>query len=114
MGIRLYVNNWASTLNGSILAGDLSIIITDATGLPTITGTDYYYLTIDDGSNIEIVKVTARTGTTLTVVRGQEGTTPAGFADLTTIDMRNTAESYTEKVTGPASSTDNAAARYNR
>lgn len=96
MAARLYVNNFETTLNGSITNVATSIAITDATGLPTITGSDFYYLTINDGVNVEIIKVTARTGNTLTtVVRGQEGTSGTAFADLVPISMNETAESFT-------------------
>ena len=48
---------------------------------------------MDDGAgNVEIVKVTAAAGTSLTVVRAQEGTTGFAFADLDLIELRATAE----------------------
>ena len=96
MGNRLYVNNFATTLSGAISStGATSCTITSATGLPTLTGGDYYYLTIDDHTNIEIVKVTARTGTTLTIVRGQESSVAATFASGVAVEMRATAEGFT-------------------
>ncbi len=94
MATRLYANNFSTTLNGAINNVATSIIITSATGLPTITGSDYYYLTLNVGTTYEIVKVTARTGTTLTVVRAQEGTTGTAFASGSTIAMYATAASF--------------------
>jgi len=89
---RIYVNNFNTTLSAAIVStGATSITIASATGLPTLATGEYYLLTIDDGTNIEIVKVTARSGTTLTVVRGQEGTTAATFASGVAVEMRATA-----------------------
>jgi hypothetical protein len=60
-----------------------------------LTGSQYYNLTLDNGlGTTEIVKVTARTGTTLTVVRAQSGTTAAAWAAGTVVDLRNDKDSY--------------------
>ncbi len=92
---RIYVNNFSTTLSAAIVStGATSITITSATGLPTLATGEYYLLTIDDNTNREIVKVTARSGTTLTIVRAQEGTTANTFANGTVIEMRDTAASY--------------------
>lgn len=96
MSGRVYVNNFSTTLNGSITNVATSVVITSATGLPTLSGSEYYNLTITDGSSIEIVKVTARTTTTLTVVRGQEGTSGTAFASGSTIRLDATAASLVD------------------
>ncbi len=96
MANRLYINNFETTLNGSINNSTTSIILTSVTGLPTLSGGDYYYLTIDDNTNIEIVKVTARTGFTLTVTRAIEGPSASSFASLTLVECRETATSFTD------------------
>lgn len=90
---RVHVNNYSSTLNGGITAVATSIVVTSATGLPTL-GSNTINLTLDDGAgNIEIVKVTAIAGATLTVVRAQEGTTGYAFLDTTPIHCRATRDS---------------------
>jgi len=47
---------------------------------------------------IEIVQVTNRTGDTLTVTRGAEGTTPAAFVSGSKIELRITAQSVLDAV----------------
>jgi len=78
---QLFVNNVSTTLAADITTtNQTSMVITSATGFPTITGTDWLLSTLVDSSgNKEIVKITARTGTTCTIVRGQESTTPRTF-----------------------------------
>lgn len=96
----LHVNNYSSTLNGAITGADTTIIVNDATGLPSPTGGDYFTLTLDDqAGTVEIVHVTARSGTSLTVTRGQGGTSPLSWPDLTTIEQRLTAATIDSKIT---------------
>lgn len=85
-----YVNNFSTTLNGSITNSATSITVTDGSGLGTI-GSDYVICTIDDyAGNREIIHVTARSTNTLTVTRAQEGTTGTAFASGTVIEARLT------------------------
>lgn len=80
MGLK-YVNNGKTTLNGAINSSVTSIVVTDGSVFPTLGGSDYFYMTLEDVSlNNEIVKVTARSTNTLTVVRAQNGTTAKSFA----------------------------------
>lgn len=95
---RIHVNNYASTLNGAINSSTTSIVITSATGLPTLSGSQYYFLTLEGGGNVEIVKVTARTTTTLTVVRGQDGTSGTAFSDGAIISARLTRDAIDSKL----------------
>jgi len=64
------VNGTQTTLNGTITAIATSLIVTSATGFPTVGN---FRLLIDS----EIVLVTAVSGTTFTISRAQEGTTGA-------------------------------------
>lgn len=96
MAQRIYSNNYLAALNGAILVGSTSIVVSTATNLPTITGSNYFYLTLDGGAVKEIVKVTAAVGTTLTVVREQEGTTAVAWASGTPIALRETAASFVD------------------
>ena len=80
MGLK-YANNAKTTLNGAINSSVTSIVVTDGSVFPTLGGSDYFYMTLEDVSlNNEIVKVTARSGNTLTVVRAQDGTTAKSFS----------------------------------
>lgn len=95
MTARVYVNNYTSTLFAAITNVATTCIVNSATGLPTLAGTDYYYLTLDNLLGVEeVVKVTARAGTTLTIVRAQEGTTGVAWAADSVIEMRATKTSF--------------------
>ena len=74
-----FTNNAATTLAAGINSSVTSIAVTDGSVFPAITGGDYFYVTFDDSTNKEIVKVTARSGNTLTAVRGQDDTTARAF-----------------------------------
>lgn len=92
---RVYFNNYSSTISSAISDSATTIIVTATTNLGTISGSDYYYLTLDNLlGTTEIVKVTARTLTSLTVVRAQEGTTAAAWAAGSVIELRETADSF--------------------
>jgi hypothetical protein len=87
-------NNALSTLAASINTSVTSLALAsgDAGKFPTLGAGDWFPLTIVDPSgNMEIVKVTARSGATLTIVRAQEGTTAKAFAAGSKCDLRLTA-----------------------
>src|SRR4051812_45005394 len=93
---RIYVNNYSAGIVNALTDVSTSINVSTATGLPTLTGSQYYHLTLSNGITSEIVKVTARTTTTLTVVRAQESTTAISWAAGTPITMRFTASSVAD------------------
>lgn len=75
----LFANNATTTL-ASVLSGSAtSCDVASGTGalFPSPSGGSYFMMTFTDAATgliNEIVKVTARTGDTMTIVRGQEGT----------------------------------------
>jgi hypothetical protein len=89
---QLFANNAASTLASGIASGDLSLSVSSGEGalFPNPTGSDYFYCTLDDSTNIEIVKVTARSTDTFTIVRAQDGTSAAAFSAGTKVELRVT------------------------
>lgn len=92
---RLYGNNAATTTTASLATGATSIAVASVTNFPTLVGSDWFMATLDDGTNIEIVKVTALSTLTYTIVREQEGTTsPVSFAASTKFEIRSTKASY--------------------
>ena len=92
MAIQKYTNNAVDTLNGAITNVQTTITLNDASEFPSIGAGEQYYATITDGTNIEIVLVTDDASTpTLTVTRGQQGTSGTAFADGTTVSHRYTA-----------------------
>jgi hypothetical protein len=95
---QLFTNNAASTLASSVSDITTSLVLATGEGakFPAITGSDYFllvlYEVVDSREiNHEIVKVTARSSDTLTVVRGQEGTTARAWGIGTAIELRDTA-----------------------
>ena len=73
-----FANNAVTVLNGSILAGDLSLVVHDASSFPNA---GQFRILIES----EILLVTVVAGTTFTVTRGAEGTTGVGHADGSTV-----------------------------
>jgi len=91
MANMLFANNCNTTLNGGITAVATSMVVTSTTNFPVPTGSQYFYCTLADAATqttIEIVKVTAVSGTTFTIVRGQDGTTGTAFASGDVISLR--------------------------
>ena len=77
MGIKV-TNNAYGVLAAGITASDTTLSVGAGEGarFPSLAGGDYFYLTlVDTANNIEIVKVTARSTNTMTIVRAQDGTT---------------------------------------
>ncbi|HDL7013737.1 TPA: hypothetical protein PXM26_002071 [Yersinia enterocolitica] len=76
----LSANNASTVLSAGISASATTLAVNTGTGgiFPSpVSGTSFFKLTLIDaatGTLTEIVHVTARTGDTMTIVRGQEGT----------------------------------------
>lgn len=112
MATRKHVNNFSTTINGAINNSVTTIVLTSTTGLPALSGGDFFYLTLVSGTTYEIVKVTAWSVLTLTVVRAQEGTSAVSWVDASVITLNATANSVDRKADAAASSTDTAFARW--
>jgi len=98
MGIKL-TNNANATLAAGINSSVTSITLTSGQGarFPTLTASDYFYATlIDTSNNLEIVKCTARSTDVLTVVRAQESTTARAYSTGDRIEIRITAQTFTD------------------
>ena len=87
---QLFSNNVDTQLSAPLTNVDTSATLADGSGLNTPTGGDYELLTLIAGTDVEIVRMTARTGNTITITRAQEGTTAIAwgtgariFADVT-------------------------------
>jgi hypothetical protein len=94
-------NNASGFLATSISATDTSIILSTGTGanFPSLGSGDYFYATITPTSGAsEIVKCTARSGDTLTIVRAQEGTSALSFTGGSRIELRVTAQSVVDAI----------------
>ncbi len=88
MGIK-FSNLATTTLSSSITASATSIDVTDGSVFPALSAGDFFYATLDTPPNAtEIVKVTALSGSTLTVVRAQDGTSATSHGSGDTIALR--------------------------
>lgn len=98
MGIQLK-NNASGTLATSINASDTGIVLTTGNGanFPALGATDYFYATLEStGGTLEVIKVTVRSGDSMTVVRAQEGSTANSFAAGSRIELRVTGAAVTD------------------
>lgn len=85
-------NNASTTLATGISSVATSLTVaTGAGALFPAPGTDYFYVTLKEGTLIEIVKVTARTGDVFTVTRAQDNTTAQTFTAAATVKLSLTA-----------------------
>ena len=82
MARALLSNNVSTTLSAAITSTSATTFqVASATGFPAPTGGQYFYCTLLDAALVpEIVKVTGVSGTTVTCVRAQDGTTASTFA----------------------------------
>lgn len=99
MGIK-FANNASAPLASAISSTSTAVILTAGRGaaFPTLGTGDYFYATLVNSSNLlEIVKVTARTGDTLTVVRGQDGTASRAYSAGDKLELRITAAGMDSK-----------------
>lgn len=110
----LLANNAKSTLAVALGGIDTTLVVATGTGslFPSPTGGDYFYATIEDSTKTvrEIVKCTARSGTTLTIVRAQDDSTANIFAVGSTVEMRVNKGALADSVTLASSSATAAAA----
>jgi hypothetical protein len=92
-GLNLFTNNAATTLASAVLIGATSLTVASGKGalFPTLAGSDYFYCTLtNNAGSIEIIKVTARSTDTFTIVRGQDGTSAAAWSAGDKVELRLT------------------------
>ena len=87
MGVK-FTNNAETTLSSGINNSVTTISVASSSTFPSISGSNYFYATIDDDTNNEVVKVTAVSGTTWTVVRAQDNTTARAFDSGDKVELR--------------------------
>ena len=102
MGL-LFKNNAETTLSSGINDSVTTVPVTSAAVFPTPDANNVFFATIDDGTNIEVVKVTAISSNDLTVVRAQDNTSASAFSSGANIELRLTAKILE---TGTSSLTD--------
>jgi hypothetical protein len=87
----LFTNFAHSQLAAGINSSATTIVLETGHGarFPNPSGGDFFYVTLENASLVrEIVKVTARSTDTLTVVRGQDNTTAASWSAGDTVALR--------------------------
>lgn len=91
---QLFSNNASTLLDATITAGATSLTVSTGDGaeFQSPTDSDFELITLSEGANIEIMKVTARSGDVFTVVRGEEGTTGFAFTAGAVVEARATAD----------------------
>ena len=92
-----FTNNARTLLSTSSLADDdTSVAVDDGSVFPALTGDNYFYATLERAASSttrEIVKVNARSGNTLTIVRAQDNTSATTFSADDIIELRVVAKS---------------------
>lgn len=99
--MQLFANNAYSVLSDGIDGVTTIIEVSSGASFPNPTGGDHFLATLIgldvnlNETSWEIVKVTARTGNVLTVVRGQDGTAAQAWPSATRVELRVSAENLT-------------------
>lgn len=89
---RLYANNAKTTLASPITSADSAIILADTSKFPVPGENEFFSITIDAGSSIEIVYAYGVNGNVLSpCTRGMEGTSAQSFLSGTRVENRVTA-----------------------
>jgi hypothetical protein len=97
--VMKFTNNATSTLATGINNSVTSLSVASGQGalFPTLGGSDYFYCTLANAAGtVEIVKVTARSTDTFTIVRGQDNTTAASWLSGDRVELRLVAASLND------------------
>ena len=112
-----FANNATATLASGITNTQTTLSVSTGQGalFPALTGGDYFYATlVDSSNNLEVIKVTGRTGDAFTIVRGQDSTTARSFASGDKVEVRLSASGLAaiqqEATDGATAATNNALA----
>lgn len=85
----------ASTLASGVAVGATSMSVAPGTGnrFPVVASPDVAYVTLENATNFEVIKITARVlgADTMTIVKAQEGTTARAWLTGDIVSMRITA-----------------------
>jgi hypothetical protein len=99
-----FSNNAETILSSGINNSVTAIAVANGAVFPTLTATDYFYATLEDAGNSqrEVIKVTARSGNTLTATRAQDGTSALAFSSGDKVELRLNAAALTDAASNPA------------
>lgn len=96
-----FTNNASGILASSITNTATSLTLATGQGsfFPSLSAGEFFYATlVDSANNLEIIKVTARTGDGLTIVRGQDSTLARAYAAGDKLELRAVAAVFSEFV----------------
>jgi len=96
--VMKFTNNATSTLASGINASVTSLTVATGQGalFPTLSG-DYFYCTLaNTAGTVEIIKVTARSTDTFTIVRAQDNTSAASWITGDKVELRLVAASLND------------------
>lgn len=94
-------NNVVGYLASAINSVDTGIALEtgDGSNFPALNAGEYFYATlVSTNGTLEVVKVTARSGDSLSVTRAQEGSIAVGFAAGSKLELRITAQSIVDTI----------------
>jgi hypothetical protein len=97
-----FSNNATTTLSAGIDDAATTIAVADASAFVALAAGEFELVTLEkeDASAREVVKVTARSGASWTVVRAQDGTSAAAWASGDKVEARVTAKTLERFVQG--------------
>ena len=96
-----FTNNASTTIGTGINASATSLTVASASSFPSLSGADdYCYLTLQGATNTtrEVVKATALSGNTFTIVRAQDNTSAASWVAGDIVELRMTAALLTDVI----------------
>lgn len=96
-----FTNNASGILASSITNTATSLTLATGQGsfFPALSAGEFFYATlVDSANNLEIIKVTARTGDGLTIVRGQDSTLARAYSAGDKLELRAVAAVFSEFV----------------
>ena len=96
-----FTNNATTTIAAAISSTATTITVATGTGalFPTLGASEYFKATLQDtNNNFELVRVTARTDDTMTIVRAQAGTLAIPFPANSRFEIRVTADNLQDYI----------------
>jgi hypothetical protein len=91
---QLFANNAKTTLVANISSTDTSLQVVDASVFPTPGANEYFLVTLEVGTQIEIVRIVGKAGNNLYMAgvggRAQEGTVAVAFPAASRVEARIT------------------------
>ena len=76
----VFINNAETSLASGINDSATTLAVADGSVFGSLSSGDYFFATIDDDTNVEVVLVTAISSNNLTVTRAQDGSSATAFS----------------------------------